>query len=310
MLLVEGVSKSYGDVVALRDVSFDIEPGAIVGLVGPNGAGKTTLLSIIVGILTADRGTVTIAGYDVASQRRHAVKNVGFAAQETGLYPRLTVGRNLQHFARLVGVPWHSARQEVGQVASRLQLDDLLDRRVSDLSGGERRRVHVAAALFGQPRLLLFDEATANVDVDARSDFLAVVRMMAERGAAILFSSHYLVEVEQLGAEVLMLFDGTVRARGSIDDLVRGHGSAQLEVRFDEPPAVLPELPGLRVERRKDGLCISTESGAIDVPAVLASLNDRGLPVTGMDFRPPNLESVYVNLRSEHSDILAGSAGP
>ena len=159
-LEVESVVKRYGDRVALDDVSLSVEPGEVCGLLGPNGAGKTTLVSIIAGLREADSGRVSVAGVDMATGGRVARAQVGLAAQETGIYPTVTVRENLVLFADLAGYRNPQRDQRVEDVAEILELTEFLPRLARHLSGGEKRRLHTAMALLHRPRVLLLDEPT------------------------------------------------------------------------------------------------------------------------------------------------------
>jgi ABC-2 type transport system ATP-binding protein len=207
VLEVIGVSKSYGSRTALRDVSFSVGAGEIVALLGRNGAGKTTLVSIVAGLRHADQGTVVVGG------------PIGLAPQETGIYPTLTCRQNLRFFARWTGVPGRRIPEMIERLAEGLELTDLLDRQARQLSGGEQRRLHTAIALVGDPALVLLDEPTVGADVQTRGRLVEFVRSLAAAGTAVVYSTHYLAEVESLGASLVVLDGGVVVARGSIEEI-------------------------------------------------------------------------------------------
>jgi ABC-2 type transport system ATP-binding protein len=223
---VERAVHRYGDgdagILALDDVSLRIRGGELVALVGPNGAGKSTLMSVIAGVLRPTSGTVRVV----------TSAPVGLAAQDEALYPTLTVRANLAHFARLAGVPRGGVRARVAAVAGEMAITDLLDRRVRTLSGGQRRRAHAAGALVHDPTVALLDEPTAGVDNETRDALLASVRRRADAGAAVLYATHYLPEVERLGALVVVMAAGTVVATGRPGDLAGRFARAAVELRF------------------------------------------------------------------------------
>ena len=234
ILEVRGVSKSYGDVPALEDVELQIDPGEIFALVGSNGAGKTTLVSIIAGLVAPDRGSVEIAGIDAGRDPLQARRLVGIAPQELGLYLTLTVRQNLRFFGKLAGLHPRVLEQRIEDVAAALGLSDLLQRTPQELSGGEKRRLHTAMAMLHRPPLLLLDEPTAGVDVQTRSQFLELVNELAADGAAVCYTTHYLQEVETLGASVGILERGRIIARGVVDELVAAAAQATIELRFTQ----------------------------------------------------------------------------
>ena len=209
MLEVSGISKSYGPRVALRDVSLSVGAGEIVALLGRNGAGKTTLVSIVAGLRRAESGTVSVGG------------RIGLAPQESGFYPTLTCRQNLRFFARWAGVSRRQIPGMIERLADGLELTGLLDRQARQLSGGEQRRLHTAIALVGDPALVLLDEPTVGADVQTRGRLVEFVRALAAGGTAVVYSTHYLGEVESLGASLVVLDGGVVVARGSVAEVKR-----------------------------------------------------------------------------------------
>ena len=201
-----------------------MDAGTILGLLGPNGAGKTTLVSIVAGLRRADAGTVHVGGIDVGRHPKSAQRLIGFAPQETGVYPVLTVRDNLRFFAGLAGLRRPDARVRIDEVGAALGLDELFDRRASELSGGERRRLHTAIALLHRPRLVLLDEPTTGADVRTRNEILELVRTLADDGSAVVYSTHYLHEIEALDATVAFIDHGRIVARGELAELVHRHG--------------------------------------------------------------------------------------
>ncbi|MGH9016271.1 MAG: ABC transporter ATP-binding protein, partial [Acidimicrobiales bacterium] len=257
MLDLDGVGKAYGTRPVLHDVDLAVAPGQIVGLLGPNGAGKTTLLSIVAGLLPADSGTVRVNGFDVGRQPLPAQRSLGFAPQNTGLYDPLTVEANLRFYGELAGLRRRRLEQRITEVCDALLLGALRARRCQYLSGGEKRRAHTAVALISEPPLLLLDEPTVGADIDTRMALVGLVQDLAAGGTAILYTTHYLPEIEALDAAVVLINEGRVVARGSIDDLIAAHGTGELELRFNGPaPAV--DMDGLSVPRDGDRLYLST----------------------------------------------------
>ena len=236
ILNVEDLHKTYDEVVALAGIDLRMPRGEIVGLLGPNGAGKTTLVSIICGLRRGDRGSVMVNGIDAIAHPQRAREHIGLAPQDTGIYPMVTARHNLQLFAELAGLPRRTLMNQIEGVATALRLDDLLDRKAGELSGGQKRRLHTAIALLNDPPLVLLDEATTGADVETRTALLEVVKDLAGRGSAVLYSTHYLQEVETLGASVVILEEGKVIAADSLDQLVGRNGDAFIELHFDGPP--------------------------------------------------------------------------
>src|SRR5580658_7304561 len=222
MLMAEGLVKRYGSRRALDGFDLDVLPGEIVGLIGHNGAGKSTFVEVVTGLVRPDAGRVSVGGVDVLRDRRGARALTGVAPQELSLYVSATVRDNLRLFAAMAGLRRSALRLAVDQVAEELQLTDLLGQRTGLLSGGQRRRTQAAVALVGGAPLLLLDEPTAGADPETRAALLAAVRARAAAGAAVLYTTHYLPELADLGATLAVARAGQIIARGSQDDLVRG----------------------------------------------------------------------------------------
>jgi ABC-2 type transport system ATP-binding protein len=311
VLEVAGLCKSYGDVVALDGVDLGIAPGEICALLGPNGAGKTTLVSIVVGLRQADAGEIRVGGVDALRDPTAARSLAGIAPQELGIYPALTVRQNLTFFGELNGVWGTELDERIDRVADALELGELLDRPCQTLSGGEKRRVHTGNAMLHQPPLLLLDEPTTGVDVRTRAHLLDAVRAMAaEYGTAICYSTHYLPEVEALGATVAIIEGGRIIARGSIEELVARHGGAAVELTFDGPPPPLSTRG--RVEEDGSTVRLLCDDPGAEAAAVMARLGEDAHRLRAVEIIAPSLESVFLALTGrryesgeETDDVLA-----
>lgn len=294
MLEVEGLRKSYRDVVALRGVDLVVPEGSIVSLLGPNGAGKTTLVSIVSGLRTPEAGTVHIGGVDALARRAEARRLVGLAPQDLGIYPIVSVRDNLVLFGQLAGLRRGELDARIEEVADALGIGELLPKLAGELSGGQKRRLHTAIALLHRPRLLLLDEATVGADVETRHQLLGLVRSMAEDGTAVLYSTHYLHEVEELQATVAILDDGRLIAEGPFDQLVAQYATPAVELRFD---GAVPEPPRGE-DATVDGQTMrvrATRPGD-DLPRILRALGDAAGRITGIEVVSSDLESVYLAL--------------
>lgn len=250
-LEVTRVSKTYRSgatvVRALDDVSVSVGRGEVVALVGNNGAGKSTLMSITAGLLSADSGTVTVMGDETTAGGGKPTRHLGLAPQEEAVYPTLTARANLAYFGTLAGLTGRELDDRVRTVAGELLLGDLLDRKAVELSGGQRRRLHTGLALMHAPEVLLLDEPTVGVDIDARLALLAFVRDMAQRGAAVLYSTHQMTEVEQVASKVVVLHEGRVLATGTVEEIVSHHAVPSAELRFTKDHDKTREALGERV---------------------------------------------------------------
>jgi len=233
-LELRGVVKRYrgADRAALDGIDLDVEEGGVLALLGPNGAGKSTLVTLVAGLLRPDEGTIRVLGGDPTARGGRLRRQVGVAPQEIGVYPQLTVHANLRSFAELYGLRPRAARARATELLEPFALQELANRPAGRLSGGEQRRLHAAIALVNRPRLVVFDEPTAGADPSTREHILQAVRDLAQDGTAVVYTTHYLPEVERLDAQIALLEHGRVIARGALGELVSRHapgGGGSLE---------------------------------------------------------------------------------
>jgi ABC-2 type transport system ATP-binding protein len=294
MLAIEGLHKSYGETVALAGVDLEVPAGTILGLLGPNGAGKTSLVSIVAGLRRPDAGTVHVGGIDVARDPQRARGLIGFAPQETGVYAPLSVRDNLRFFAGLAGMRRAEQRERIEDIADALGLDPLLDRRAAALSGGERRRLHTAIALLHRPPLVLLDEPTTGADVRTRGQILRLVRRLADEGSAIVYSTHYLHEIEELDAFVTFIDAGRIVATGSTAELVRRHGSSALELTFAHDVPAVARVEGAHVEGSM--VRIPATDPATTAAELLPRLGSHAAELRSIEVVRPSLESVFLTV--------------
>lgn len=297
MLKVREVHKSYGPVKALNGVDLDVGRGEIVALLGPNGAGKSTLVSVIAGLRKQDGGGVWLNGIDAGAHPDLARRQLGLAPQETGIYPTVSVLDNLRFFGELAGLRRRDLKRRIDEVAEAFSLSDLLDRRARHLSGGEVRRLHTAMIVLHRPPLLLLDEVTAGVDVQTRNQLLDLIGSLADQGSAVVYSTHYLHEIETLGAhQVVILHEGRVVTTGSIPHLISAFGGSFVELSFDELPAGL-DLPAGTVVVAENILRIpADDSPAVTAADLVGRLDQSGAALREIKLLQPSLESVFLSV--------------
>ena len=231
-LSVAGLTKRYGTVTALAELSFTLAPHQFVGLLGPNGAGKSTLFQVLTGLFAADAGEVQVAGLSMRRQPWRALAHIGVVFQQPSLDLDLSVQRNLLFQAGLHGLPRRVAEPRIQALCEAMGLGGELGRSVRELSGGNRRKVELARALLHQPSLLLMDEATVGLDPKSRHDLLAAIRRdVQDRGTTVLWATHWVEEAEQAD-RVLVLHQGRLLADGTPGEVTRSLGAATLEQGF------------------------------------------------------------------------------
>ncbi len=294
VLEVTNLHKSYGPIVALDGIDLSVESGQIVALLGPNGAGKTTLVSIICGLRKADRGSVSVLGIDALRNPQLARSHIGLAPQEMGIYPMVTVSNNLRLFGELIGLSGSQLRAKVDEVAVALRLDGLMNRKAGQMSGGQKRRLHTAIALLNNPPLVLLDEPTTGADVETRSALLEVVCSLAARGSAVVYSTHYLQEVETLDATVVIVEHGKLVASGKVQDLIAKSARSIVTVTFDGPA---PEsLDGYDITVDGPSMQVTVDEPGRAAAEILAKLGSHTNKVQGIEVIRPSLESAYLSI--------------
>jgi len=232
MIRVTDLSKSFGEVKAVQEVSFTAPDGLITGLLGPNGAGKSTTMRMIAGALDPDSGTADIDGYGSHAQRLEAQKRLGVLTDSQGLYLRLTARENIRYFGQLRGLGGAELESQIDELIGLLDMTDIANRRTEGFSTGEKVKVAIARALVHQPANVMLDEPTAGLDVMSTRAMRGVIRQLREAGRCILFSSHIMQEVAMLCDNIVVIAGGRVAAQGSPDELRQRTGHENLEDAF------------------------------------------------------------------------------
>lgn len=244
MLQLENITRSYGDRQVLHDVSFTVQPGRMTGFVGGNGAGKTTTMRIILGVLSADGGTVTKDGKPLTAGDRH---RFGYMPEERRLYPKMKVEEQLVYLARLHGFSSSRATQNTRELLESLGLEERANDTLESLSLGNQQRAQIAAALVHQPDLLVLDEPFSGLDPLAVDTVVGVLKERADAGVPVLFSSHQLDIVERLCDDLVIIANGEIRASGSREALREKHATRRFELQAGTDIGWIRGLPGVDV---------------------------------------------------------------
>lgn len=279
MISVRNIAKSYGSIRALHGVSFDIQPGEIVGLLGPNGAGKSTAIKIITGFLHPDAGSVEIDGKDVLNELHAVQAQLGYLSENTPLYPELSVQAYLAMMAELRGIETADFIPLLSDAVYGAGLETYLTRPIASLSKGLRQRVGLAQAILHKPPFLILDEPTVGLDPTQIVEIRALIKSLA-RESTILFSSHILSEVEAICDRVIIIINGEVKADQSLRELSMSHDATLvLEQDNEEVAEALASLEGIsRVQpvRSSDDYPAYRVTGCADItPSVYAMARDR-----------------------------------
>ncbi len=276
-LELAGLGKDYGDATAVHGVDLVVDAGQIVGLLGPNGAGKTTTISMVAGVITPTRGTARVLGHDIAVDASAARRALGLVPQDLALYEDLSARENLRFFGSLYGLTGRALASRVDWALRLAQLVDRAGDRVSTYSGGMKRRLNLAAGLLHEPSLVVLDEPTVGVDPQSRAHIFDTVRALRDDGMTVLYTSHYMEEVEALCDRVAIMDRGRIVAEDTVDALVAAHCSGGLTVTVEVEGS--DDADGVRAALRAAGYA------AADVRATAANLETVFLAVTGRALR-------------------------
>jgi ABC-2 type transport system ATP-binding protein len=302
MPLLEAINlhKRYGETVALEQVSLSVDEGEMFGLLGPNGAGKTTLLSILSCLIPASGGEARILGRTVSLNDRELRRNIGIVPQELAVYDELTARENLAFFGGLYGISGETLRQRCDSVLDSVALTDRANARVETFSGGMKRRLNLGVSLMHQPRLLMLDEPTTGVDPQSRNRIFEEVRRINTAGTTIIYTSHYMEEVQSLCRRIGIIDHGRLIACDTLPGLLRQfEGLIELRVRPCTPEFrdQLAGLAGVRVEQRDtETLVLQTPDVKGTLPRVIGLLTEQKAELVGLELEEPNLERVFLHM--------------
>ncbi|WKZ39882.1 MAG: ATP-binding cassette domain-containing protein [Anaerolineales bacterium] len=232
MIQVQGLSKSFGSVKAVQNVSFSAPDGQITGLLGPNGAGKSTTLRMLYTLLKPDEGTAKVDGFDVRESPLEVQRRIGVLADARGLYPRLTSRENIRYYGRLHGLEGEALEKQIDSLLILLDMQSIADRKTEGFSTGERLKVAIARTLVHNPKNVLLDEPTNGLDVMSTRAMRQFIQRLRDDGKCVLFTSHIMQEVAVLCDQIVIISHGEVSANGSPDDLRRQTGRENLEDAF------------------------------------------------------------------------------
>lgn len=304
---IQNLKKRYGAVEAVKDVSFQVEPGEIFGLLGPNGAGKTTTLRALCTLTTPDAGKIEVSGVSVLENPRAARKRLGYVAQEVALDKILTGRELLQLQAALYHLPASVTKERINTVLDLLDLQEYADQKTGTYSGGLRKRLDLAAGLLHAPDVLVLDEPTVGLDIESRFIVWEFLRKLREAGTTVVITSHYLEEIDALADRVAIIDRGVVIAQGTPSQLKDQVGGDRITLRIREfspdseaaqAKELLEKLPFVKeviinnAQGNSLNLVVANENNAI--ATIQNALNTAGLPMFGIAQSRPSLDDVYL----------------
>jgi oleandomycin transport system ATP-binding protein len=307
-----GLVKRFGKTTALAGVDLTARAGSVLGLLGPNGAGKTTAVRILATLLRPDDGEALVCGYDVRREAHQVRQLIGLTGQYASVDEGLSGTNNLIMIGRLLGMPRAEARARAAELLARFELTEAAGRPAKTYSGGMRRRLDLAASLVGRPRVLYLDEPTTGLDPQGRNEVWSMIRQLVTDGTAVLLTTQYLDEADQLAHDIVVIDQGRVIATGTPDELKAGAGRQVLEV-TPADRANVGAVTTLLSVRLPDQPVVSAESGRVTVqvdggrqlPEIVREFDDRGIELAEIALRRASLDEVFLALTGHRAEQTA-----
>ena len=310
-VVVAGIKKSFGEVAALRNVSFEMNRGEVLGLLGPNGAGKTTTVNILSTLITPDSGRALIAGHDVVSDPAGVRRSLMLTGQHVALDDLLTGRENLLMFGRLQGLKKKVAKERAHELLEQFDLVDASDRAVSTYSGGMKRRIDIACGLVVQPEVVFLDEPTTGLDPRSRQAIWGLVTDFKEAGIATLLTTQYLEEADLLSDRIIVIDKGTVIAEGTADQLKERTGGTYCEIVLRQPSALpamaaalgtmLPATIRATLSESADRISMPAPDGPATLIEALRRISEAGIELLDIALRRPSLDEVFLALTGDNT---------
>ncbi len=302
MLQIKNLSKKYGQNIAVQGIDFQVQEGEILGLLGPNGAGKSTTISMIATLIAPDTGEIIYKEQNIAHNPNSIRKELGYVPQEIALYPTLTGMDNLKFWGQSYGLKGNQLKERIQEVAEIIGIKDRLKDRVEKYSGGMKRRLNIGSALLHHPKLIIFDEPTVGIDPQSRNHILDAIKKINLEGTTVIYTSHYMEEVEYLCTRTCIMDQGKIIASGTKESLVESiKGTEQVDMTIENiNPGMIevlqqhPYISHLTVQDNQ--LTFKREGQNGSYGEILDIIAHHGGKLQGMDVKKPDLETVFLTL--------------
>ncbi len=300
MIQVNNLSKSFDDIKAVKDISFTIKRGEVFGFLGPNGAGKSTTLNMMSTIVNGDSGSIFIDGNDLSSNQNKCKQLIGVVPQEISLYDEFSAYQNLLFWGSLYKVPTRELKRRIVEILKLIGLYDRKDDLIKTYSGGMKRRINIASALLHNPKILFMDEPTVGVDPQSRNRIFEIVETLNKQGMTIVYTTHYMEEVERLCNRIAIIDDGKIIAQGTKAALQKQSGVKEMvEICFkqinEKQIDQLKENLKLNIIKNENCLAIECDANK-DLSKIIAASNSLDLEIVDLELKKANLETVFLNL--------------
>ena len=302
VLEIQGLTKKFGDFVAVDGMSLNVREGEIFGFLGSNGAGKSTTINMVSSLLIPSAGEIRILGQDIRKHNRDAKMNLGIVPQDLAIYNDMTAYENVSFFAGLYGLRGKLLKERTEEALTFVGLSDKAKSKPSSFSGGMKRRLNIACAIAHKPKLIIMDEPTVGIDPQSRNYILESVRKLNESGCTVIYTSHYMEEVEEICSRIAIvdhgkiIADGTQEQLGAIITDVK-ELSIELKPGSSWSLGAIQAIPGVRFVTEKEGrLCVQSDAAVDNLSRILKLLIDSGAEIRAMQELKPDLETVFLTL--------------
>ncbi|MBW9157055.1 ABC transporter ATP-binding protein [Clostridium tagluense] len=299
---IEGLTKKFKDVIAVDNVSLSIEEGEIYGLLGPNGAGKSTIINILCGLLTMDKGKIEILGKGIESSSTYIKQNIGVVPQEIAIYEDLTAYENVKFFASLYGLKGSELKEKVEEALEFVGLLDKKKQYPKSFSGGMKRRLNIACSIAHRPKLIIMDEPTVGIDPQSRNHILQSVKKLNLLGCTIIYTTHYMEEVEAICRNIAIMDHGKVIAQGTVEELksiVTDVNYVEITVEDIEVLNIeqLKAIPGVvQIEVQDEKIKIESKKDVTNLDKIILYFTSNNISIKNIESKNPDLESVFLTL--------------
>ncbi|AUS14053.1 ABC transporter ATP-binding protein [Bacillus subtilis] len=302
VVAVEDLKMQYGNKTAVDGISFEVREGEVLGLLGPNGAGKSTTIHMLSGILSASSGNVTILGHDVKKGSKEMKKGIGIVPQDLAIYEEISAEKNVRFFASLYSLKGEELKARVKEALELVQLYDRKDDKPKTFSGGMKRRLNIACAIAHQPKLIIMDEPTVGIDPQSRHHILESIKELKTKGASIIYSTHYMEEVEAIADRIIIMNEGRIIANGTKEELYR---EANKEITYAFQLAnvqrlnknSIREIMGVTgVDFSDNQLNVTVQQNQDHLSEIIEELSAQSCSLLSMNKQEISLETVFLEL--------------
>ncbi len=296
---VEGLCHNYGKLAAVDDISFNIEKGQVFSFLGPNGAGKTTTINLLITLIPIQKGKVTIAGFDVATEQDNVRKSIGVVFQDQRLDRDLTVWETLDFHGRIYSLPKHTREPRIEELIKLVELTDKRDVLTKNLSGGMKRRLEIARGLLTRPQILFLDEPTIGLDTQTRRRIWSYIKKVNKEGVTIFLTTHYMDEADQNSDTICIIDKGKIIANGSSESLKNSLGRDRIYLETDNNEKATQAIKNINeikeVRNSSKGVIIYLKENSNCMPHILEAIRNADIELKSVSLMKPTLDDVFVH---------------